>query len=265
VEQYTRNDDFRAELGEDRLMLGLVRTQMGRSKEANDSFSQAEELLKPLADTHPSDERYTLSLAGVYVNWGNLLDRQHESPRALEKLDRAVALADAARTREPLLATARERSVEAHGSRAEVLKRLGRNREAIPDWKAVVEYSEGNIHFAYRANYATLLLNTGYLAEAAREARQLSGVPALGNDERYNVACILARFGELHQSHPAGMLFGLASIENHAQAAVRILQQLAETGYFRQAHSLELLKADPDLALLRTRSDFQNLLASILN
>jgi hypothetical protein len=51
--------------------------------------------------------------------------------------------------------------------------------------------------------------------------------------------------------------------EQYAVRAVKYLQQAATAGYFKNAATIEHMEKDTDLDPLRTRPDYQNLLADL--
>jgi tetratricopeptide (TPR) repeat protein len=260
IERDPGAEGVRADLAEDLLNLGLIYDQTGRRGAAADAFRKAEGILRSLADAHPADARYGLSLAGVYINWGNLLRFSGDLPGAIAQFDRAVGLVDDALGREPNFVTARQRATEAHGARAFALGAAGRQAEAVPDWDVVLRFAEGPVRTGYRIYRATGLAVGGRHARAAAEAYELAAAPGIAGDDRYNLACVLALVVEPTRGDATrGALVGVAAAEAHARAAVAQLRRLHTAGYFRRPEAARLLDEDSDLASLRARSDFRHL------
>ncbi|MBX9625293.1 MAG: protein kinase, partial [Gemmataceae bacterium] len=80
-----------------RVNLGLLYMTTNRPGPAAAAYARAEELARPVVEAAgPRADEATFTLVGAYVNWGELLLGRGDRAGALAKLDRAVALADAA-------------------------------------------------------------------------------------------------------------------------------------------------------------------------
>ncbi|HYH67098.1 MAG TPA: serine/threonine-protein kinase [Urbifossiella sp.] len=255
---------YRAELGETLLNLGAAYVMQNKWAPAADAFRRAEALLADLVREHPGDDRYELSLAGVYGNWGNVYQFTGDAGGAAEKYDRAVALADAVFERERRYRPARERVLETHGARAVSRAAAGRFLESAADWERVVAVAEGAAALTYRVELVLVLARGGRHARAAAAAHELARLPGVSPDGRYNLACAFALAVGPARSDPAlGALPAVAAAEGYASTAVDLLRGLHAAGYFRTPEAAGLLTTDPDLAALRGRADFRRLLDAV--
>jgi tetratricopeptide (TPR) repeat protein len=255
---------YRGRLAEDYLNLGLLYQQTGRPGDAGATFHKAEALLGPLGREHP--DQYALSLAGVYINWGNLHKETGQLQAGLDLLNRAVRLAEERLRQEPQLLEARKRALEAHGARAQVYEALKRYADAIPDWDRVVELGPGPDQAGYRSARAAARVRIGEYAPAVAEAKELVEKERVSRGTLYNVACIYALAVTAASSDttvPASERARLA--EQYAAQTVALLQQLRASGYFKDAAHAELLGKgkDADLQSLHNRNDFKKLLEQV--
>ena len=255
---------YKADLAEDLLNLGLIYLQTRRNDAAADAFRKAEGLLVPLVAADPAYPRYSLSLAGLYVNWGTLLRFTGDVPGAITKFERAVELADAVRTREPELTAARERAIEAHGSRGLALANAGRDAEAVPEWDLVVELAAPAQRAGHRATRAVILARAGQHRRAAAEAADLAAGPNPDADTLYNLACVFGQTVAAVRADPAAGFFTRAALaEAYAAAAVALLRRLHADGYFRPPDRAKNLRTDSDFWPLHGRPDFRRLLDAV--
>lgn len=260
ISHHPKNEYFRAELGEDLLNLGLIYSVENEVDKAADVFRRADDLLRPLVESHPGDDVYGLSLSALYINWGILL-RRTDLPEAFIKFNRAVELAEAALGREPHYPVARSRALNAHGARALALDQAGKLAEALSDWDRVVELADDDIRAHHRVNRAILMIKAGSYHRAAGEAHKLISDPRITDDNRYNLACILASLANAKTNDLGfGALMSVAAAEAHATAALDLLRRVHANGFFQMSGNTSLLTEDEDLAPLRTRADFQLLL-----
>ena len=262
IERHPKADLHRAGLAGTLLNLGLIQLQTERYQLAATTFRKAEGYLLPLVEANPGDDGYALALAGVYINWAHLLRYTSIDVGAVAMYSRAVVLADAVVVREPRYTTARQRSLEAHGARAVMLEQVGRFVEGVADWNRVVEMADAAARPGYRVRRAAQMVRAKMHVPAVAEAYELARAPELSASERFNVACVLAAGVKPARTDPTfGVLAGLTAGEGHAVAAIRILRDLRNSGYFGQPDRLKWLNENTDLVTLRTRSDFQRLLA----
>jgi tetratricopeptide (TPR) repeat protein len=257
---YPQEESYQAQLAEDFEDLAQLYTQTGRNAEAGPTFAKAENLLRPLVDRHPTERRYALSLAALYVNWSYLLAITCRTPEALERLNRAVRLADASLQNEPLDPTARQRAFAAHGARAEVSEFAGRFADAVKDWDRVIDLEAGRARSRWRWTWARVLTLVGDHVRATAEAGELAAMPDAPADHLYFLARVYVMAiapARADQRLPSAEREALA--ERYAARAVALLQKLLAQGYFKDPAHAKSLRSDTDLEPLRDREDFRKL------
>ncbi len=254
------NEVFIGSLAEDFINLGLLYDGLKKPEDASSAFLRADQLLRPLVDSHPEDYPYALSLAALYINWGNLLVSR-DFPNAVAKLDRAVELADAALAHEPQHLQARWRSIQAHGSRARARAVANQLEESLVDWNRVVDLADGDKRIQYRVERAVLLIRAGRRSQAIAEAYAFAADPKISQDVLYNTACILALGAEPGaEALPLSTLASVAAAEIRASDSIKILRRLRDAGFFNKPGNTGYLSEDTDFAFIRSRPDFQALL-----
>jgi serine/threonine-protein kinase len=250
----------------------LCQSAPGRAAEAEAHYERAVALRTRLVEEHPDVAAYQAHLAETCVNLAVLTGSgrrwQGRDPpaEALEVLDRAVEMAEAALRQEPRHIAALGTARNAHAARAEMYQDLGTWAEAVKDWDRVVEVDTGSQAWVNRAMRAFALARAGDHARAAAEAEALEGRPEVTDDGRYNLACVWALAAGPARADsrlPADHRQPLA--ERYAARAVAVLGKLRAQGYFRDATHARDLAEDPDLQALRGRPDFRRLLEKTTN
>jgi hypothetical protein len=115
---------------------------------------------------------------------------------------------------------------------------------------------EGSKRNSFRLQRALSLVRAGEPARAVAEANELAGAKEASDGMLYEAACVCS----------------LASAERNAEAnvkeqyalqAVAFLRQAQAKGYFKDPARVEHLTKDRDLGPLRSRADYQQLLADL--
>jgi serine/threonine-protein kinase len=196
-----------------------IHRRAGRMPEALASLERAREVAVSLVDSHPAERQYQLALVSTYIDLGNL----HAAMCQLDALDSYFDKA---------------------------LAFVRKMVDADPGWEA----------FPYRVadimrHRGIALQQCGRPAKAAAAFREsiaaLRGLKSPSPEDDYNMAC--------NQSLLCGVASekgsGLTAADGRAAAeeAMRTLRQAAAAGWCNAA----LMRADPDLAPIRSRPDFQ--------
>jgi tetratricopeptide (TPR) repeat protein len=129
------------------------------------------------------------------------------------------------------------------------LAQLGRHAEAVPDRDRAVDLSPPPEVPRHRALRATSRAQAGQTAEAVAEVAELTKSSHWNADQWYDFACVYALAAGRDST----------SREAHAIRAVELLRRAVAAGYRDAAH----MAADPDLAALKTRNDFREVLARL--
>jgi tetratricopeptide (TPR) repeat protein len=258
------DEAFQAALAQDYMNLALLQQTTNRADEAPANYEKAEALLRPLVERHPPGGEPALLLAVLDINWSYLLRGTGRKEAALARNTQAVELAEAVFRNEPQHAVARDRTLRAHGARAETYEALGRLPDAIKDWDRVVELSAPADRWMNRKFRAVALARAGEHARATDEAKALAELPEVSADGLYDLACACALSMAPARSDarvPAAEREPLA--EHYAGQAMSLLRKLKDKGYFKDPSHRETLKSDDDLRPLREREDYRELLREV--
>jgi tetratricopeptide (TPR) repeat protein len=229
--------------------LGNLLKELGKRDEARREFEAALGLLEPLADAFPSVPRYQIDLGGSYCNLGNLVRDEGKPADSLPWFDLAIRTLTPVHEKDPRVATARQFLRNSHWGRARAYDRLKKHAEAVKDWDRAVELSPKQEQPYYRASRVNSRLLAGQVAEAVAEVEELTKTTKWTALQCYNFACVYAvASGKLAGKKP-----------EYADRAMTLLNRAVKSGYNNAAH----MAKDTDLDPLRSREDFQKLLADL--
>jgi tetratricopeptide (TPR) repeat protein len=191
-------------------------------------------------------------LAGSFVNYGNALRAHDRTEEALESFAKAIALLEGNLTQDSQEPLDRLFLRNAHWSRARALTDLGRYGEAVHDLDLAIELDEGPSRPFYQLHRAICLARAGEHAKAAAEANALSAIEPHTAGSSYNLACVFSLCS-------AGVDDDARQQMQYAGRAMELLKKALAAGFTDAAH----LKQDTDLAALRDRTDFQQLVTEL--
>jgi serine/threonine protein kinase len=199
----------------------------GRKAEAVEEFRRSLQIYDRLAVDHPT--------VTTYVSWqGNLLSILGEQLRALGRLDEALAVRERARNVLDRVADENPNVLQFQSWRASsqiytasLLLQMGRRGEALEAYKLALE----------------------------RYERLSQKTPR----DRYDIACAHARIASLIAAELGRAQSSPAEARRHVDLAIAALRQAIEDGY-RDVHTVS---TDNDLDPLRSRPDFQQLIADL--
>src|SRR5262249_53062612 len=139
-----------------------------------------------LVADHPNDPEYRTAVARNRVARGLLLGNLRRQAEAVDDFSAALAALGPlagrpAGTPRFLLRTASE-------ERALALGRLGKYREALPDWDRAVEFAAPAERFSLRLGRARCLTSAGDYRQAMRAAEELAAAPGRRASEFYGLA-----------------------------------------------------------------------------
>jgi hypothetical protein len=134
--------------------------------------------------------------------------------------------------------------------------RLARNAEALTDWDRAIALDNGSNRAMYRQQRALTLTRTGDPVRAVAEAEDLTQGDQVSGGTLYDAACIFALSS-------AGVIDDASRQESYAARAVAMLRRAEGAGYFKDSQRVLHLKLDDDVAVLRSRGDFQILLKEL--
>ena len=185
-----------------------------------------------------------------YLNMGQLV-LQGRPDIALPWFTKSIATLEPVLAQEPNLLRARGSFLKAHSGRATARNMLGRHAEALKDYDKALEFDDGQFRLVLRVERALTLVRLKEYARAMTEADAVAEARDANAAVTYDAACVFALC--------AGFAKEADQAERHAARAVALLKRAVARGFKDVAH----LKKDADLAALRARNDFQNLLKEL--
>jgi serine/threonine protein kinase/tetratricopeptide (TPR) repeat protein len=235
--------------------LGELLTSLRQQSEAEAAFRKAVAIHEKLAKDFPGVAKYRAELAWTYVAFATFRKEEKQSRDAVELLTKAISLLEGQPAREER--TARERSClcEAYRARALILSALKRHAEAAKDWDRANELTEARWRHMGRMQRALSLARAGDHTRATAEADELTRAEKTWSVHLYDAACVYG------VAVPAVSDARLK--EQYAAKAVALLGRARDAGLFRDREKIEHLKQDDDLAALRGRADFQQLVREL--
>ncbi len=227
----------------------------GRLDLTEEYYKKSLDLREKLAREHPALVDYALTLAGSYINLGELAERTGKSARALEMLDKGVETLKGSFGQEPHQAAARYYVSYAESWRAQALESLNRKTEAVAAWDLAIQFDDHKT-VDLRVGRASALARAGDCRSAEAQAEALLVAPPKPANLMYSVTKAYGICaGDAHSSGEQR--------EAAAARALKLLQEMAATGYFKDAAKIAQVRNDAALGSLAQRSDFQEFFADL--
>jgi serine/threonine protein kinase len=251
---------------------GTVLQAGKRPADAEPPFRDALRVTKSLAEDYPAMVEYRTILATVQSNLGNLLVLTNRLQEAEACYNDAIAI-------RKVLVAAPQASSASHSSLAATLGHLAALRsiqkqyrsacelfeEALRHDETALKFDPPNVVYRTRCadNRQDLAACRLQLADHAAAADAMEQFVHLGLDPRnhsYVAACFLSRCALLAQNDSnLGPNQRQQKSEFYAKRALELLRTALKNGY----KDVESLRTNEDVAALRTRPDFQALLAEL--
>jgi tetratricopeptide (TPR) repeat protein len=250
--------------------LGNLYAETGRKELAEAARKKAFAIRERLVRENPRVPDYAASLA---VSYGAQADRLRDGGEALEALDwygRAIRLLEGVLRKQPRRAQERKSLCLTYWGRAAALsKKLGRHKEALPDWERARAYDNGEywdqiwVHQAI--TYARLgdhLRATGDMK--ALEARAAAEHKTVKGGTYYVMAFVYALSATAAADDPRLSAADRARLDpEYSARAVQLFRRLHGQGHFKDLKEVEHLRQATELEGLRQRDDFQKLLGEM--
>jgi tetratricopeptide (TPR) repeat protein len=245
---------FQQELAQTLRDLGDRWNAAGRQAEARATYQQSVEADERAVAIDPASSRVAIQTGGRMCNFGIQLVDWKDPAAAIVWYDKATKLLEDARRRDPADASAKQFLANTYWNRANALRKTGRDREAIADWRhaaALLDTTMARDAFVESA-YANVRL--GDMPAAARE---VEAALAMNPDAalRFKLAFVLA--------HAAATVKEPSQVDSFAARAAGILIAMKTEPILSRPETLRTMTTQADFAPLRQRADFQALLAGL--
>jgi tetratricopeptide (TPR) repeat protein len=208
---------------------------------------------------HNDEPGYVVSIAGTCCNLGKLIGEFGDTNAALAWYAAAIAALEPVIRHTPPPVNARVFLRNSYWNRSIIYGKVGRHPDALNDLDRTIALDESG-NPAFRLRRCATLATLGRHSEATRAANEMATRQGLPAAMVYDLACIhsdcttaVAKDETLSPAEREQLT------EKYAARAVALLSQAVQLGYEDVAH----MKKDTDLDPLRSRQDFQKLLAEL--
>jgi tetratricopeptide (TPR) repeat protein len=245
--------------------LGTIYFKIGRLDESEKIHRETVPLLQRVADRYPEMLDYTVDLAGAYGNLGSVLRKRDKDTEALEWFDRSIRTLEAVIRKQAKHALAREFLSIAHEGRALALKKLNRHAEAVTALDGALKYEDGPYRSTLRAERARTNARAGNLTVARAEADELLAQPSTLRPNDFIILGYMHVIIAAKVAKDASLAVSDRErrVEEHHSRAVSLFKQAREAKYFDNTKDRKEFLTDQELAPLRSRSDFQDLVRGL--
>jgi eukaryotic-like serine/threonine-protein kinase len=261
--QNPQEDANNFQLAVDCANLALLYADTKRFEQSFPLFGKAEACLTSLAQAHPEETQYRFTLVQTLRLWGANLDYVGRGADACPLLTRAIDILDVIVRENPTSEPHLDLLRGCLTARTHSYTLLHRPAEGEADWQRCVQLSAPSNTWGDLCICARWDARSGAHALATTRADWLMKQIGLTADNRYELARAYAAASTAAATDsqlPTPHRQQLA--EHHATTALTLLARIAKTGYFKSPENRTALsKGDPEFEPLRSRSDFQKLLA----
>jgi tetratricopeptide (TPR) repeat protein len=215
--------EYRSGLGQSYLNLGALQLRTHQFQEAEKSFTRAINVFQDLIASNAATPDDAQVLAGALMNLAHLKNQTKQHADARKLLERARTYLQQALDANPANPSYRQSLVAYHTRMCQTLLGLGEHASAVLEAQDLARYGEPLLDF-------------------------------------YNAACYFSRsipLAERDSKLPEAKRRELA--RQYTNQAMNFLRKAVQAGWKDVAH----MKRDPDLDPLRSRADFQRLLADL--
>jgi tetratricopeptide (TPR) repeat protein len=259
VRDYPDVPEHAAELARTHGILALTHKRLKQPKQALESFQAARPVWERLVRDRPNESQYSLELGGHYVDSANLVRDTGEWDAALIWYRKAIDTLEPLSRARPPLALARLFLRNSYWGRAEALNNLRRYAETLPDYDRAIALDDRRDP-KLRLAQAEALAHLGTHVRATSVAEELAAQTGASTNLIYDAACVFA-LSVPAAAKDAGLTPAERTklAEQYATRAVSLLRQAMRAGY----KDVEHMKKNADLDPLRSRDDFQKLIAEM--
>jgi tetratricopeptide (TPR) repeat protein/tRNA A-37 threonylcarbamoyl transferase component Bud32 len=263
--QYPQEDGFELDLAVDYANLALLYAHTERVEKSFSLFRKADGCLTSLVQAHPDETSYRFTLAQTLRLWSANLEDVGRGEEANQVVTRAVEIMDVIVRENPTDAQNLSLLRGCLTARTHSFTLLHRFDKGEADWQRCVQLSAASNSWGDLCICARFDARAGAHALAVTRADWLLKQKGLTNDDRYELARAYAgASGAVATDSQLTAALRQQLAERHAKSAISLLVRIAGPGYFKSKENRDALtKSDPEFETLRSRSDFQKLLAEL--
>jgi serine/threonine-protein kinase len=243
--------------------LALLYVDTGRTREAEPLYRKSETLLTEMVREHPEVKRWTEGLVHTLRNWGGHLLCAGREEEAWPRLTRAVEIMDKWVHEDPQDPWGQDFLLDCLVAHMNNCTALHKQEDGEKDWQRALQLS------ARRKSWDELCTGAfrdarffGAHTLATARAEHLLNQPGISDANRFELA---KAYAQAIQAAGKDSQISLAEqglkAERYAAEAVRLLETMRATGFFREPAQVEKLRTDSDLEPLRPREDYRKVLA----
>jgi tetratricopeptide (TPR) repeat protein len=244
--------------------LGLLYARERNHAKAEEAYQKSLALHEALLRDHPTVVAFRVDLGACNGNMAMHIRRSRSPRESLPWANRAIECVTPVLKEDPENRPARASLFDAHFGRAVTLRQLGRDDEAARDWKRAIELSAGRPEINLRLFRPPAL---SYLDEHAQAATEMEALLGEGKVQPLNFYVFAYSYSRCVLG--AGKDLRLAAAERNKLAdryggrSVELLRKAQAAGYFEDRSRLDRMKENEDFAPVRSRPDFQKLVADL--
>jgi tetratricopeptide (TPR) repeat protein len=212
-------------------------------------------LVEILSSEHPAIVEYSISLAGSYINLGELAERSDDPATALNWLKKGENVLLGVLASQPRESKARYFMSYDYSWQARAYDSERDNNQTAQSWERAIQYDDHNDP-TLRVGRALALVRLGNTAAATALTDKLVAENPQ-TDAMFELAGVyaLAAAALSTQNAELAMADGAKS--------VALLRRVAAAGYFRVPEQLQKLKTASEFSAIRNRTDFKRMLATL--
>jgi serine/threonine-protein kinase len=268
--EYPDRESIRSEAANVLKQLSYIERVSGRIGDSLRDLGRARSILERLAIDHPGNAEYRARLAEVFSDLGSDLSTAGRQTEALDAEERALAIHERLAADSPANTDYQHMIASHRTAMGWILKGLGRREEALRSLTPAREVLERLVadhpdNALFRRELAQCVAFLGTIEQELGRRDQASRTLGFARElyERlpddpinlYNLACIDSRLSVPVGPDPTDKAERVRG-DACAAAAIAALRRAVAIGYY----GVESLRTDPDLAPLRSRGDFQQIL-----
>jgi tetratricopeptide (TPR) repeat protein len=229
--------------------IAVASWQAGDLTAAAKAYGEARAIYERQVSAHPNDPRLALGRAKVLHAEAEFLEGRKELKSALDEFGQAAAAAAQVMKKWPQMDQAGATWAQSLRARSRVWTKLGKPREALTEWKTLLEGGDEELRSALRIPYAQALARAGEHGNADLEVRAmarkaLSPAPELFQLSRVYALCLTSALANEKEADVRARLS-----DRYAAQAVRLLE--------RAGADPRRLGKHPDFAALAQRPEWK--------